>query len=445
MQQRMKSYKMANGLEVFTIEKRDIPMVTVLIAVRNGSYVETAENNGLAHLYEHMFFKANDKVPSQPEFLKALDEMGIELGPNMNAYTSTESVRYFFTLHSEYLERGLHFMADALLTPKFLPEELEKERKVVIGEFDRYEASPSDIFFQRSLMKRLFDEHFIRKNVIGTREVILNASQAQMHEIQHRYYIPNNSALFIVGDFDEKTLKDTINAAFARWEPGANPFETHPVPEHPPLKETKSFVESAPVQTVTLVRAYQGPQWTVDDKSLLAFDMLSQMVSFESSEFQKELVHTGLASSAGAYFWSQRYTSPLIFSVETTIENAEKTAEVLDSLIARMAKGNFFRSEDLKIAQNATEVHSAYEGEVGQRYALALASVWTSTGGLDFYNDYVKNVLALSLSDIDQALKRYVAGNHFVEGALVPQEMKSLKLRGQEIAAVPSEATGVHP
>jgi zinc protease len=116
------SYKLTNGLEVYLIEKKAIPMATVLIAVRNGSFIETEQNNGLAHLYEHMFFKANDKMPSQPQFMHALDEMGIELGPNMNAYTSTESVRYFFTIHTQYLERGLGFMADALITPKFLQE-----------------------------------------------------------------------------------------------------------------------------------------------------------------------------------------------------------------------------------------------------------------------------------------------------------------------------------
>src|SRR5438045_2122918 len=59
------SYKLANGLEVYLIEKKAIPMATVLIAVRNGSFIETTENNGLAHLYEHMFFKANEKIPSQ--------------------------------------------------------------------------------------------------------------------------------------------------------------------------------------------------------------------------------------------------------------------------------------------------------------------------------------------------------------------------------------------
>lgn len=437
--QNIKFFKMANGLEIYAISKKDIPMVTVLIAVKNGSFAETEKNNGLAHLYEHMFFKANEKIPSQPLFMRALDEMGVELGPNMNAYTSTESVRYFFTLHNQYLTRGIQFMADAVMTPKFLQDELERERKVVIGEFDRYEASPSDVFYQKSIMQRLFTDYFIRKNVIGTRSVILGASQEQMHEIQKRYYIPNNSALFIMGDFDEAQLKAALDQSFGGWKPGPDPFLVYPVPEHPPLETSKKFVESAPVQTVNIVMALQGPKLTKDDTSIIAFDLISHMLSFESSPFQKEMVHSGIATSASFSSWSQRWTSPLFIHTETTVENAQKAADTLQDLVARMAKGGFFSERDLQIAKNSVEVHSAYDREIGQQYALNLASVWTSTGSLDFYENYVENVKKITLADIDRALKDYVLDKPFVLGGLVPTGTNPLNFPGME----PMKALGI--
>lgn len=421
MKSGVKAFKLANGLEVYTMAKSDIPMVTILIAVKNGSFVEDETNNGLAHLYEHMFFKANEKIPSQPEFLRALDEMGIELGPNMNAYTSTESVRYFFTIQTEYLDRGVQFMADALITPKFLQDELEKERKVVIGEFDRYEASPTDVFYQRSMTQRLFTPYFIRKNVIGSRPVINNATQKQMLDIKNRYYIPNNSALFIVGNFDDATLRASLQKYFGNWKPGADPFIVYPVPEHPELEQTKKFIEEAAVQNVNVAMAYHGPKLTIDDTSIIAFDLISHMLGFESSAFQKELVHSNLATSAGMFSWSQRYTSPIYFSFETSPDKSQAAAEKLMELVGRMTKGGFFNEADLQIAKNSLEVHSAYDREIGQKYALALASVWTSTGALDFYENYVENMKKVTMEDIDRALMTYLASKPYVLGALTPK------------------------
>jgi len=440
MDKKMKFFKMANGLEIYALPKRDIPMVTVLIAVKNGSFAETEKNNGLAHLYEHMFFKANEKIPSQPLFLKTLDEMGIELGPQMNAYTSTESVRYFFTLQSQHLTKGIQFMADALITPKFLQDELERERKVVIGEFDRYEASPTDVFFQKGMMERMFPEHFVRKNVIGNRGVILNASREQMMEIKNRYYIPNNSALFIVGDFDETELKAALDKSFAEWKPGPDPFMVYPVPEHPPLEASKKFVETAPVQTVTIALGMHGPKLTVDDQAILALDLASQMLSFESSPFQKELVHSGLANGASLSAWSQRWTSPIFGQVETTVENAQKAADKLLDLLNRMAAGGFFNERDLQIAKNSVETHSAYDREIGQKYALNLAAVWTSTGSLDFYQTYVEKIKKISLADIDRALRDYIQNKPYVLGALVPSGTTPLHFPGMEPMRTPSPA-----
>lgn len=416
-----------NGLEVYMFPKKDIPMITVLLAVKNGAYVQTPDIDGLAHLYEHMFFKANEKIPNQAEFMKALDEMGVELGPNMNAYTSTESVRYFFTIQTKYLEPGLSFMADATISPKFLADELEKERQVVIGEFDRYEASPIQVFYQKDILERLFSTQFSRKNTIGSREVITAASQEQMKQIQNRFYIPNNSALFLVGDFDPESTFKLVEKYWGPWKKAADPFQENPIPEHPPLVETKVFVKRAPVQTVSIVQAYQGPSLNLGDREIIAMDLVSLMLGMESSEFQKELVHSGLASSAYFYVWSQRYTSPLFFSLDTGSEKAQAGYDKFKAMLQKISAGGFFTEEQLELAKTSIEVRTAFDREVGQKYALALSSVWTSTGKLDFYTNYISEMKSISLKDIDAAIRRYIENQNYVLGALVPESGDFIK------------------
>jgi zinc protease len=96
--------KLNNGLEVLVIEDANVPLATIEICVKNGSYTEPPEYNGLSHLYEHMFFKANKKYPSQKAFLDRVNELGI----SFNGTTSNERVNYFVTLSKDKTVEGLH-------------------------------------------------------------------------------------------------------------------------------------------------------------------------------------------------------------------------------------------------------------------------------------------------------------------------------------------------
>jgi zinc protease len=90
--------KLENGLEILVIEDNSVPLATIEIVVHNGSYTEDPEYNGLSHLYEHMFFKANKELPSQEAFLARVRELGIVF----NGTTSNERVNYFLTLSKSY-------------------------------------------------------------------------------------------------------------------------------------------------------------------------------------------------------------------------------------------------------------------------------------------------------------------------------------------------------
>ena len=142
---------LANGLEVIVIENHGVPLVTTEVTVRNGAFTQSPAYAGLAHLYEHMFFKANDKFPDSDEYI---DEMS-KLGAVFNASTREEQVNYYLTVSADSLEAGLKLLVTGFLSPKFRADELERERQVVIGEYDRNESSP---FFrmEQETGKRLY-------------------------------------------------------------------------------------------------------------------------------------------------------------------------------------------------------------------------------------------------------------------------------------------------
>jgi hypothetical protein len=194
------SKTLENGLEVIVIENRSVPLVTIELDVKNGAYTETPEYDGLSHLYEHMFFKANRTIPNQEAYLERLNE----LGAAWNGTTSGERVNYFITVGVDSLLPALQFMEDAIRHPLFLEEELVRERPVVLGEYDRAESDPF-FHFGRAIDTLLWSpEYWSRKNLIGDREVLSTTPPEKMRTIQERFYVPNNTALILSGDIGRR-------------------------------------------------------------------------------------------------------------------------------------------------------------------------------------------------------------------------------------------------
>jgi len=104
-----------NGLEVIVLEDHSVPLVTVELAVRNGSFTETPELNGLSHLYEHMFFKVAPDQAIKNEYLRGIDSLGIVY----NGETHEEVVNYYFTTTTPNFPVALRFMRDQAVSQTF--------------------------------------------------------------------------------------------------------------------------------------------------------------------------------------------------------------------------------------------------------------------------------------------------------------------------------------
>ncbi|MDB4910531.1 MAG: peptidase domain protein, partial [Gemmatimonadetes bacterium] len=186
---------LSNGLEVIVVENHGVPLATVEMDVRNGSFTQTHEYEGLAHLYEHMFFKSNKDYPEPEQFI----DRAAELGAVFNGQTQEEVVNYYLTVPADSLVGGMRFLASAFRSPLFREDELAPEREVVLGEYDRQESSP---YFKldEQMGHALYTTEWSRKNKIGDRDIVRTTTPEKMRTIQHRYYVPNNAALIVAGD-----------------------------------------------------------------------------------------------------------------------------------------------------------------------------------------------------------------------------------------------------
>ena len=423
---------LANGLQVIVVENHAVPLVTVELDVKNGGYTQTPEYEGLAHLYEHMFFKANRTIPSQERYLQRLRQ----LGASWNGTTSEERVNYFITVGVDSIRPAMQFMEDAVRYPLFLQDELVHERPVVTGEFDRAEANPY-FHLERGIDTLLWTPaYYSRNNVIGDRRMILGTPQEKMREIQNRYYVPNNTALILAGDVTPADGFRRAVEVFGDWPRGADPFAT-PIPEPPPLTKRQAAIVTQPVKAATVEIRWQGPSVTRDPAATYAADVLSTILNKRTSKFNKRLVDSGLAFGTNINYYTLSHVGPITVFLQMAPEKVLDAERAALEEVSKFADSTYVSQQELTDAQKELGIQTLYEREQSTNWAHTVGFWWT-VAGLDYYRDYVPNMQRVTRGDLARYAQTYLQGKPYVVGALLsPEELKKTGLTPE--ALLPQE------
>jgi zinc protease len=418
-----------NGLEVIVVENHGVPLATIEVDVKNGSFTQTPEYAGLAHMYEHMFFRANASYPEPEAFVGRAGD----LGAVFNGTTQEERVNYYLTVSADSMDAGMRFLAAALIAPLFRQDELEKERQVVIGEYDRNESSP---FFQltRQMDELLYPGNFSRKNIIGDRQVILTTTPEKMRTIQHKYYVPNNSVLIVSGDVDPAKVFAAAERELGKWKRGADPFVSDPIPAIPPVDHNQGVVVEAGVGAVTVFLQWQGPSVRKDPKSTYAADVFSDVLNDPGSNFQQRLVDSGLWQSMGVNYYTLNNVGPITISGQTSPENLRKAIAAVEAEIAKFNDPGYFDATELEAVKAHRAVTSAFDRERASGFAHTLG-FWWSVANLEYYMGYVDNMAKQTTSDLRAYASRYILGKPRITGVLIdPASRQQLQLTTDELA-----------
>ena len=411
--------KLDNGLEIVVIENHKVPLATIEIAVKNGAYTEGPEYSGLSHLFEHMFFKANKDYPDQEKFLERTQE----LGAIWNGTTGEERVNYYFTFDKDSLAAGLRFMNAAIRFPIYRTEDMEKERPVVDGEFQRAESDPGFLLWFET-QKKLWGDLMTRKNPIGDHNVINTATPEKMMIIKGKYYHPNNSLLVICGDVKHEDAFSMAKNIYGSWEhSGFNPAEKYPIPEFAPLGSTRYFVkESSLAQTPYINYYWQGPDYRNDSAGTVIADVFSTILGLNSSKLQQALVDKGLATYAGINYQTLKYVGPISIFVVPNPNKLKECHQELLKQINMFANDDYFTDEQLATAKQIIERNNIRRLEKPSSLPSQLTYQWCSTS-YEYNTDYIPNCMRVTRDEIKQYVKRYIEGKPYVAGMIINEAM----------------------
>lgn len=184
-----------NKLRLVTKTLPGTESVTVLILGGAGSRYETKKLNGISHFLEHMFFKGAKKYKTAKEVSEAVDSVG----GDFNAFTGKEYVGYFIKVASRHLETALDVLSDMLLHSKFDQGEIDKERGVIMEEYNMYQDTPMyQVGWDFELL--MYGDQPMGWDQVGTKEFIHSVTRDDFVTYKKALYTPENLVVSIAGN-----------------------------------------------------------------------------------------------------------------------------------------------------------------------------------------------------------------------------------------------------
>lgn len=213
-----------NGVRVVSESIPYVRSVSLGIWADVGSRDESPEQNGISHFLEHMVFKGTKKR-SVKEIAQSLES----LGGYLNAFTTKEQTCFYARVLDTHVPQSMDVLTDLLLNATFRPQELEKEKLVVIEELKNAEDDPEDIIHDY-FEKALFPNHSLGFPIIGTEENLRRFGRQDLRAHVHTHYHPSRIVVAAAGNVDHKALVRLAEKYFQRYTSGSERYSRVPGP-----------------------------------------------------------------------------------------------------------------------------------------------------------------------------------------------------------------------
>ncbi|HWA01744.1 MAG TPA: pitrilysin family protein [Caulobacterales bacterium] len=318
--------RLPNGVRVALDPMPSLRSAAVGVWQRVGARWETAAQNGIAHLFEHMAFKGAGARDAR-QFAEAIENVG----GAMNAATSYERTAYFARVTAENAPFALELIADILFAPHWHPAELEKEKGVVAQERGEAFDQPDDRVFELH-QGALYPDQALGRPILGEEETLRHVDVAALAAFREAHLTPERVVVSVAGAFDRNALLDKINERFG--ELAAKP----PLPRPDARAHAGAASETRPLEQTHLVLSWPSPP--AGAQEMFAARLLAEIFGggMASRLFQEVREARGLVYAIDAFLDAFEDDGRLIVYAGCAAENARAVAEIVRDQLAELAE-----------------------------------------------------------------------------------------------------------
>lgn len=309
-----------NGLRIITEEIPSVKSATIGIWIGTGSRSETLENTGVSHFIEHLLFKGT-KSRSAKEIAEAVDAVGGQL----NAFTAKEYTCYYIKVIDQHIPLAMDILSDLVLHPQFAPEDLEKERQVVLEEIYMYEDAPDEMVHDL-YMENVWPDHTLGRNILGTADTIRCMNMEMIRRYYDNYYRPTNMVIASAGNIKHEQLVSLAEKSLSQITGSASK-----TPLHVPQFNNTVFVKQRDTEQMHICLGVRG--LPLHDEQAYTLNVLNAILGggLSSRLFQSIREERGLAYSVYSYLNSYQDAGLFTIYAGTRPGNAKHVVSLVQS------------------------------------------------------------------------------------------------------------------
>jgi zinc protease len=388
------TFELKNGLKVMVVENHKLPRVSFNLSIDNAPYAE-GDKKGVADLASSMIGNGTATMPKD-KFNEEVDFLGANIGFTLSgAYASGLS---------KYTGKMLSLMADGALNSIFTQEELEKERAKLLEGLKTIDKSVE------AVAGRVEDVLFYGKTHPGgeylTEETIKNVSLADVKIQYATYFVPENAYLVIIGDVKFKDVKKAVTNAFKDWKKATAPAVVYTDPND--VQYTQINFVDMPNAVQSEISLVNVSDLKMTDPDYFAALLANQVLGGDFNSYLNMNLREahGWTYGARSSIRGNKYVGK--FKANTQVRNA-----VTDSAVVE-----FFKEIKKIRSENVTDemlknVKAGYVGNfvmaIEKPGTIARYALLTQTQSLpaDFFENYVKNINAVTADDVLRVAQKY--------------------------------------
>lgn len=388
--------RLSNGISVVIEKISYLRSVSFGVYVKAGSAFETKENNGISHLLEHMFFKSTKNRTS-----RQLAEDMAHIGGTLNAFTEKESTSFYVTALDDQLPAAIELIGDMLNHALFLPEELEKEKGVVLEEIDMYDDSPEDLVHEM-LQKMAWKDEPLGFIISGEKDVVNGITREDLIAFKEKTYTADRMTISIAGNVEIEETMELLEQNFSGFRNSTEYLELrHPV--YAPVV----FHREKDMEQVHLNIAFECVSYQSNEKYTLYLMNAIFGDGDNSRLFQKLREESGLTYSV--YSYESMYEEGGLFHIDAVLNPAKlKTAMSQIEECIRVFCENGVTEAELKQAKQLIKTDLIIGNESTKSKIYNNGKTFLMKGYLRTIDEVLEDIYRVTCEDIQNFAKKYL-------------------------------------
>jgi predicted Zn-dependent peptidase len=327
----VKTTVLDNGVRIVSEKMPEVRSVSLGIWVNVGSRNDPLACAGIAHFTEHMLFKGTHKR-SSVQIAQEIDA----LGGVLNAQTAKEYTVYYTRVLDEYIDKASDVLFDLFLNSEVAPEELDKEKKVVLQEIRMTEDTPDD-YITDLFSEIFFQDSPLSAPILGTLDTVSSIERKNVFDFLSSFYSPSSIIVSAVGNLEHDALVELAGPRFNGLVPASAGDRKGPLPTiEGKIKSYSKDIEQVHITLGTIGSSMlDDARWTYIVLNTILGGSMSSML------FQEAREKLGLAYSIYSYLSSYRDCGVLAMYAATTPKYVKQTIDVIVKQMEKLKAGDF--------------------------------------------------------------------------------------------------------